>query len=235
MPTKPRGVPRLPGNPAGGWAVEPCMDARTTLRLARRLVILAALAALTAWAWPRLPDAVRAPWHMARMAWQEAPASLPVPVQGIVARRLADTWGAARAGGRTHQGIDIFAKRGTPVLSATEGVVTRIGVNELGGQVVWVMGPGRQMHYYAHLDGYADIRRGQLVAPGDVLGFVGNTGNARGTPPHLHYGIYATDGALNPYPLLTAPSPASSKPTASKASAGSARVIDAAESSGVSR
>ncbi|MBV7501546.1 M23 family metallopeptidase [Achromobacter sp. ACM05] len=142
---------------------------------------------------------------MARLSWQDAPVSLPVPVQGVAPRRLADTWGAARSGGRTHQGIDIFAKRGTPVVSATEGVVTRIGENTLGGQVVWVMGPGRQMHYYAHLDGYADIRRGQLVAPGDVLGFVGNTGNAKGTPPHLHYGIYAGGGALNPYPLLTAP------------------------------
>ncbi|EHK62939.1 membrane protein related to metalloendopeptidase [Achromobacter arsenitoxydans SY8] len=144
---------------------------------------------------------------MARLAWQDAPAYLPVPVHGVAVRRLADTWGAARSGGRKHEGIDIFAARGTPVLSATEGVVTRIGGNSLGGQVVWVMGPGRQMHYYAHLDGYADIRRGQLVAPGDVLGFVGNTGNAGGTPPHLHYGIYAAGGALNPYPLLTAPRP----------------------------
>ncbi len=187
------------------------MDARTPLRLARRLLLLAALAGLAVWAWPRLPDAARAPWHMARLAWQDPPAWLPVPVEGVAVRRLADTWGAARAGGRTHQGIDIFAKRGTPVLSATEGVVTRIGANELGGQVVWVMGPGRQMHYYAHLDGYADIRRGQRVAPGDVLGFVGNTGNARGTPPHLHYGIYAAGGALNPYPLLTAPIPVAAR------------------------
>ncbi|AVJ31058.1 M23 family metallopeptidase [Achromobacter spanius] len=182
------------------------MDARTPWRCARRLLILAALVALAVWAWPRLPEPARAPWHMARLSWQDAPLSLPVPVQGVAPRRLADTWGAARSGGRTHQGIDIFAKRGTPVLSATEGVVTRIGENTLGGQVVWVMGPGRQMHYYAHLDGYADIRRGQLVAPGDVLGFVGNTGNAKGTPPHLHYGIYAGGGALNPYPLLMAPS-----------------------------
>ncbi len=201
------------------------MDARTPMRLARRLFILAALAALAAWAWPRLPHAARAPWHMARMAWLDAPVSLPVPVQGVAARRLADTWGAARAGGRTHQGIDIFARRGTPVLSATEGVVTRVGTNELGGQVVWVMGPGRQMHYYAHLDGYADIRRGQLVAPGDVLGFVGNTGNAKGTPPHLHYGIYATGGALNPYPLLTAPAPTEPAPTASGSSASASRPV----------
>ncbi|MNQ02536.1 L-Ala--D-Glu endopeptidase precursor [compost metagenome] len=202
------------------------MDVSPPLRFIRRLLLLAALAALAVWAWPRLPEAARAPWHMARLSWQEAPAFLPVPVQGVPSRRLADTWGAARADGRRHEGIDIFAARGTPVLSATEGVVTRVGVNNLGGQVVWVMGPGRQMHYYAHLDGYADIGRGRLVAPGDVLGFVGNTGNARGTPPHLHYGIYASGGALNPYPLLTAPVPDAS---------GSARPGRADAAAGVSR
>ncbi|MGE8638481.1 MAG: M23 family metallopeptidase, partial [Achromobacter sp.] len=79
----------------------------------------------------------------------------------------------------------------------------QVGTNNLGGQVVWVLGPGRQRHYYAHLDGYADIQRGQLVAAGDVLGYVGNTGNAQGTPPHLHYGIY-DGGAINPYDLLKA-------------------------------
>ena len=140
---------------------------------------------------------------MARLAWQDAPSALPVPVQGVSSARLADTWGAARAGGRRHEGIDIFAPRGTPVLSATEGVVMQVGTNNLGGQVVWVLGPGRQRHYYAHLDAYADIARGQLVAAGDVLGYVGNTGNAKGTPPHLHYGIY-DGGAINPYGLLKA-------------------------------
>lgn len=180
------------------------MTVNPVLRFLWRLVILGLLIWLAAWAWPRLADAVRAPWHMARLAWQQAPSSLPVPVQGVSARRLTDTWGAARSGGRQHEGIDIFAARGTPVLSTTEGVVMQVGTNNLGGQVVWVLGPGRQRHYYAHLDGYADIERGQLVAPGDVLGYVGNTGNARGTPPHLHYGIY-DGGAINPYTLLMAP------------------------------
>jgi murein DD-endopeptidase MepM/ murein hydrolase activator NlpD len=179
------------------------MNAHPLWRFLRRVVVLAVVAALAVWAWPRLPDAARAPWHMARLAWQEAPSALPVPVQGVTPARLADTWGAARAGGRRHEGIDIFAARGTPVLSTTEGVVMQVGTNNLGGQVVWVLGPGRQRHYYAHLDGYADIQRGQLVAPGDVLGYVGNTGNAKGTPPHLHYGIY-DGGAINPYDLLMA-------------------------------
>ena len=121
------------------------------------------------------------------------------------------TWGAARSEGRTHQGIDIFARRGTPVIAATEGLVARIGENRLGGTVVWVYGPGRQRHYYAHLDRVAEtLETGDRVAVGDVLGYVGNTGNARGTPPHLHYGIYAMGGAINPYPLLIAPEPAAS-------------------------
>lgn len=177
-------------------------------RALRRMLILAAIVAMAIMAWPHVPDVVRAPWHIARLSLQDAPQALPVPVQGVAPRRLVDTWGAARSDGRTHEGIDIFAARGTPVLSATEGVVSRVGTNTLGGLVVWVLGPGGQRHYYAHLDGYADISHGQLVAPGDVLGYVGNTGNARGTPPHLHYGIYTGSGAINPYPLLRAPAAA---------------------------
>jgi murein DD-endopeptidase MepM/ murein hydrolase activator NlpD len=81
-------------------------------------------------------------------------------------------------------------------------MVIRIGRNKLGGNVVWVLGPGGQRHYYAHLDRFAYVSTGQRIEPGTILGFVGNTGNASGTPPHLHYGIYGTTGALNPYPLL---------------------------------
>ena len=99
--------------------------------------------------------------------------------------------------------MDIFAKRGTPVTSATEGIVLRIGTNTLGGQVINVLGAGSQVHYYAHLDRYGSFEVGDAVLPGDTLGFVGNTGNAAATPPHLHYGIYDTNGrALNPWPLL---------------------------------
>jgi len=173
----------------------------------RRLLVLALIAIAAWWAWPRLPDAWRAPWHVARLSLQPVPTALPVPVQGVAPGRLADTWGAARSAGRRHEGIDIFAPRGTPVLSTTEGVVTRVGTNRLGGQVVWVLGPGRQMHYYAHLDGYADIAAGDHVMPGTPLGYVGDTGNARGTPPHLHYGIYQPGGAINPFPLLRGSAP----------------------------
>lgn len=78
----------------------------------------------------------------------------------------------------------------------------RRGHNALGGNVVWVLGPGGQRHYYAHLDRFAHVPVGQRIEPGTVLGYVGNTGNARMTPPHLHYGIYGSAGAINPFPLL---------------------------------
>jgi murein DD-endopeptidase MepM/ murein hydrolase activator NlpD len=128
----------------------------------------------------------------------------PVPVEGVRPRQLTDSWGAARSGNRRHQGIDIFAPCGTPIHSATDGVVFTVGTNSLGGQIVRVLGPGGYWHYYAHLSRFADVKEGQRVAAGTVLGYVGDTGNAKGTPCHLHYGIYSWGNvAHNPYPLLT--------------------------------
>lgn len=127
-----------------------------------------------------------------------------VPVKGT--RDLDDSWGAARSEGRRHEGIDIVAPRGQPVVSATEGIVIKVGTNRLGGQVVDVLGPGLETHYYAHLDRYGDFKPGDVVEPGDVIGYVGNTGDAKGTPFHLHYGIYSWNGAAtNPYPRLVPP------------------------------
>jgi len=151
--------------------------------------------------------AVLRPWlagigYAIRLSTLPAPDVLPAPVAGVKPAQLVDTWGGPRSGGRHHEGIDIFAKRGTPVLSATEGIVLDVGTNRLGGQVVWVLGPGGQRHYYAHLDRYGDVRAGTRVAPGTLVGYVGNTGNAATTPPHLHYGIYTMRGAIDPYPLL---------------------------------
>lgn len=169
-------------------------------RWAAALLVLA-LAAHWAWRQPWAQASVEA-WRLSRMP---SPTALPVPVEGIRASRIADTWGGARSGGRKHQGVDIFAKRGTPVLSATRGVVSSVNDYGIGGKHVWVIGPGGERHYYAHLDGFAPgIARFDLVEAGGLLGFVGDTGNARGTPPHLHYGIYAMSGAYNPWPLLQA-------------------------------
>lgn len=119
------------------------------------------------------------------------------------ARQIANIFGAPRGRDRTHAGIDIFAKRGTPVRSATAGVVADVSERGLGGRQVWVIGPARERYYYAHLDDWADgLARGQVVQRGDLLGHVGDSGNAKGTPPHLHWGIYGTSGARDPLPLL---------------------------------
>lgn len=147
---------------------------------------------------------IRYPVLYMQLQQMDLPEQLAMPVENIKARQINDTWGAARSEGRKHEGIDIFAKRGTFVLSATQGIVTRVGTNNLGGKVVWITGPNLSRHYYAHLDDYADqIQEGDWVEAGQVIGYVGNTGNAKNTPPHLHYGIYLNgQGAINPYPYL---------------------------------
>lgn len=172
-------------------------------RLLRSLLVLAVLAGAGWWAWqqPFMAHA-RMLWEISRMP---PPASLPVPVADVDASRIADTWGAPRGRDRRHEGVDIFAARGTPVLSTTRGVVASVREGGLGGRQVWVLGPARERHYYAHLDDWAaGLSAGDVVLPGDRLGFVGTTGNARGTPPHLHYGIYGAQGALDPLPRLRA-------------------------------
>lgn len=144
---------------------------------------------------------VAAKWQQLSLLQQEPPVenSLPNPLPG---QSLTDTWGAARSQGRTHEGIDIFAARGTPIQSTTQGIVSKVGDNNLGGRVVVVVGPGGAGHYYAHLEDYADISPNDWVNAGDIIGYVGDSGNAKGTPPHLHYGIYLNGSAVNPYPLM---------------------------------
>ena len=181
--------------------------------LARRLLVaallIAGLAATGWWAWQQpFMAPTRMLWEISRMP---PPASLPMPVRGVNVAEVADTWGAERSGDRRHEGVDIFATRGTAVTSTTRGVVGAVREGGLGGRQVWVRGPGLENHYYAHLDGWAEhLSQGDVVLPGDVLGFVGDSGNARGTPTHLHYGIYGDDGALDPMPRLRAGAPAAS-------------------------
>jgi len=129
---------------------------------------------------------------------------LAMPLEDVRKKAIADTWQAARGDGRKHEGQDIFAERGTPILSATSGFILKIGENSLGGQTVSVIGKGGRVYYYAHLDSYArGIKVGDRVTTRTVLGYVGTTGNAQGTPPHLHFGVYTTTGAINPLPMLT--------------------------------
>jgi len=130
-------------------------------------------------------------------------ASLSFPVEGRGSRAVQSFFGVARDGGRReHHGIDIFAPRGTPVIAAGDGIANPRD-NRLGGKVVWVYDPVRNRSlYYAHLDSQI-VRAGQLVRAGDTLGLVGNTGNARTTPPHLHFGIYQRgEGPVDPFPFV---------------------------------
>jgi murein DD-endopeptidase MepM/ murein hydrolase activator NlpD len=162
------------------------------------------------------------------MLGEETPPKLAVPVAHVPPGELADTWGAPRSGDRRHEGIDIFAPLGRPVISTTNGVVFKVGEDNLGGQVVRVLGPGWQWHYYAHLDRFGDVEPGTVVQPGTVLGYVGNTGNARGTPHHLHYGVYRfLGGARNPYPLLADDRPKAQAPKVAKKSRRAPKAVHA--------
>ena len=147
-------------------------------------------------------DTVSFPFKIAALAAESPVTELPVPVEGVRLYEVVDTWGAPRPTGRGHNGTDIFAARGTPIFSATKGYVRRMGVSNLGGNHIFITGPGGVRYYYAHLDTFADgIDIGSEVSTTTIIGTVGNTGNANTTPPHLHFGIY-TNGAQNPFPLL---------------------------------
>ncbi|HWF87991.1 MAG TPA: M23 family metallopeptidase [Pyrinomonadaceae bacterium] len=142
--------------------------------------------------------------HILKLYTQQPDTKLAMPLEDVRKKEIADTWQAARGVGRQHEGQDIFAPRGTPILSATRGYIYNIGENNLGGQTVSVVGAGGRVYYYAHLDSYArGIKIGDRVTTHTVLGYVGTTGNAQGTPPHLHFGVYTPSGAINPLPMLT--------------------------------
>lgn len=129
---------------------------------------------------------------------QHGPA-LQFPVAGKNKRAIQSFFGDPRDGGRReHHGVDIFAKRGTPIVSPSKGWVRFVGTRGIGGKVIWIRDNKRKLSlYFAHLDSLI-IKEGTYVNPGDTIGTVGNTGNARTTPPHLHFGIYS-NGPINPY------------------------------------
>lgn len=124
------------------------------------------------------------------------------PVNGAVAFR--DSWGEPRSGGRSHQGVDMMASRGTPLVAIENGTVIRIGNGGLGGKTVWLRSDTGHEYYYAHLDGWASgLGAGDYLEVGELLGYVGNTGNAIHTLPHLHFEYHRNGGsAINPYPLV---------------------------------
>ena len=131
--------------------------------------------------------------------------TLQMPVVGIRAMDLNDNWHASRGHGtRVHKGIDIFANRGTQVVAVADGIISYIGDQRLGGHCLWLTTDNGTSFFYAHLDHWAaGIYEGMDVRSGDLLGYVGNTGNALHTPPHLHFSINQNDQSVNPYPILT--------------------------------
>lgn len=148
-------------------------------------------------------DSAAMPFRYASLLAKEPEGKINIPIRGLKRDQIANTWGAPRGSDRTHQGQDIFAPRGTPVLSATEGYIWRIGENDLGGNTVWVIGAGGRVYYYAHLDRYAEnLSVGDAVTTETVIGYVGTTGNAKGTPPHLHFGVYTSGGPIDPLELF---------------------------------
>ena len=113
------------------------------------------------------------------------------PVKGASNKSIGSFYGDPRDGGkRSHEGVDIFAKKGTPVIAPTDGYITRVGTSKLGGKVVWMKDQKRgHAYYFAHLDSQA-VAAGTKIKQGELIGTVGNTGNAKYTPSHLHFGIY---------------------------------------------
>ena len=144
-------------------------------------------------------------------------AELIVPVSGIQPGQLANTFDDARGQGRVHEAIDIMAPRGTPVLAATDGKVEKLFTSVPGGLTIYQFDPdGRHAYYYAHLDRYAaGLVEGRVLKRGEVIGYVGSTGNASEDAPHLHFAIFVLgpekrwwEGtAINPYPVLTGKQP----------------------------
>lgn len=193
-----------------------------------KAVLATALVTSAGWLWiglvylqPAAAPAVTAP-GMALSRVADRPAQSPpvpsgklaIPVEGIKAQELVDTFTQARSGDRVHDAIDILAPRGTPVTAAAPGTVEKLFNSALGGNTVYLRSPDRRLiYYYAHLDAYAPgLAEGQALRAGTALGTVGSTGNADPAAPHLHFAILQTEPAakwyepaiaVNPYPLLT--------------------------------
>lgn len=141
------------------------------------------------------------------------PFALLMPVEGALTADVYPSYGYPRSGGRIHEGIDVMAPRGTPVRPAAPGYVTRLSTTDLGGISVTLLGDGGVRYFYTHLDALAaGLEVGQYVDVGTVIGYVGNTGNAAATAPHLHFGVYLSGARgvddwcgwqpVDPLPLL---------------------------------
>jgi len=161
---------------------------------------------------PRAPAIEAAPPSSAEAIGALARRHLLIPVEGVTANRLTDTFNDSRAVGRRHDAIDIMAPRGTEVRAADDGTIAKLFTSNAGGLTIYQFDPTQTFsYYYAHLDRYVSgLAEQQPVTRGQLLGYVGSTGNASETAPHLHFAIarLGTDRAwwkgdpINPYPLL---------------------------------
>jgi peptidoglycan LD-endopeptidase LytH len=161
---------------------------------------------------PRAPAIEAAAPSMAEAIGDLARRNLLIPVEGVTTSRLTDTFNDSRAVGRRHDAIDIMVPRGTEVRAADDGTIAKLFTSKAGGLTIYQFDPTQTFsYYYAHLDRYAfGLAEHQPVKRGQLLGYVGSTGNASETAPHLHFAIarLGTDRAwwkgdpINPYPLL---------------------------------
>jgi len=158
------------------------------------------------------PPAESSPTDVASPTPLVSPAGLIIPVAGVRADQLLDTFSAARGEGRVHDAIDIPAPQGTPVLAAANGKIVKLFQSERGGTTIYQLSSDEKfIYYYAHLDGYAArLSEGQTVTQGETIAYVGDTGNAGAGNYHLHFSIAITSDPkrywegvnINPYPLL---------------------------------
>lgn len=201
------------------------------LNLVDRLLTIVVTATLTSAAWivvgstyvdggdepsPRRTSpagATPAPRPTAAQPADEATGALTIPVAGVAAAQLTDTFNQTRGGARRHEALDILAPAGTPVLAAAGGRVEKLFKSNDGGNTVYVRSADRRtIYYYAHLQAYAPgLKEGEAIERGERLGTVGSSGNADPAAPHLHFAIMRTTpgaewwqpaDATNPYPLL---------------------------------
>jgi murein DD-endopeptidase MepM/ murein hydrolase activator NlpD len=137
---------------------------------------------------------------------------MALPIAGLTAAQIRDTYYAARPGGRAHEATDILAPRGAPVHAMVDGTVRKLFYSKAGGNTIYEFDQGGEYcYYYAHLQSYASgLREGQRIRHGDVIGYVGATGDASPDAPHLHLAIFRLGPdkqwwkgeAINPHPLL---------------------------------
>ena len=137
---------------------------------------------------------------------------LTAPIRGLFARDIKDTYRQARAAGKLHEATDILAPRGTPILAIDDGVIQKLFLSKPGGLTIYEFDrQGTYCYYYAHLDHYANgLKEGMPVNRGDIIGYVGTTGNAPPDTPHLHFAVFRLGSEkrwwqgtpIDPYPLL---------------------------------